>query len=75
MIVFQISLNFDLVKEIRKIIRCHIYILMKKMIILKKINVANEVLGSTILHHRKNMMLLSVMEVGFDNTYGMHLTW
>ena len=37
MIVFQ-ELNFDLVKEILKI-RCRIYILMKKVIILRKIQV------------------------------------
>ena len=36
MIIFQ-ELNFDPVKEILKI-RCHIYILMKKVIILRKIN-------------------------------------
>ena len=37
MIVFQVSLNFDPVKEILKIVRCHIYIVMKKGIILRKI--------------------------------------
>ena len=37
MIVFQ-ELNFDPVKKILKI-RCHIYILMKKVIILRKIHV------------------------------------
>ena len=37
MIVFQ-ELNFDPVKEILKI-RCHIYILMKKVIILRKMHV------------------------------------
>ena len=35
MIVFQVSLNFEPVKEILTI-RCHIYILMKKVIILRK---------------------------------------
>ena len=35
MIVFQVSLNFDPVKEILKI-QSQIYILMKKVIILKK---------------------------------------
>ena len=35
MIVFQVSLNFDPVREIFKI-RCQIYILMKKMIILRE---------------------------------------
>ena len=38
MIVFQVSLNFDPVKEILKI-QCHIYILMKKVIILREIHV------------------------------------
>ena len=37
MIVFQ-ELNFDPEKEILKI-QCHIYILMKKVIILRKIHV------------------------------------
>ena len=37
MIVFQ-ELNFDPVKEILKI-QCHIYILMKKVVILRKIHV------------------------------------
>ena len=36
MIVFQVSLYFDPVKKILKI-RCHIYIVMKKVIILRKI--------------------------------------
>ena len=36
MIVFQVSLNFDPVKEILKIL-FHIYILMKKVVILRKI--------------------------------------
>ena len=38
MIIFQVSLNFDQVKEILKT-RCQIYISMKKMVILKKIQV------------------------------------
>ena len=38
MIFFQVSLNFDAVKEILKI-RCQIYILMKKVIILSKMQV------------------------------------
>ena len=38
MILFQVSLNFDPVKEILKI-QCHIYILMKKVIILREIQV------------------------------------
>ena len=37
MIVFQVSLNFDPAKEILKI-RFQIYILMKKVIILRKIH-------------------------------------
>ena len=36
-IVFQVSLNFDPVKEIPKIVRCHIYIVTKKGIILREI--------------------------------------
>ena len=35
MIIFQVSLNFDLAEEILKM-RYQIYILMKKMIILRK---------------------------------------
>ena len=38
MIVLQVSLNLDPVKEILKI-RCQIYILMKKVIILRQIHV------------------------------------
>ena len=38
MIVFQVSLSFDPAKEIL-ILRCQIYILMKKVIILRKIQV------------------------------------
>ena len=39
MVTFQVSLNFDPVRVILKI-RCLIYILMKKVIILRKIHVA-----------------------------------
>ena len=35
MIVFQVSLNFDQAKEMLKI-TCHIFILMKKLIVLRK---------------------------------------
>ena len=38
MILFQVSLNFDPVKEILKL-QCDIYILMNKVIILRKIQV------------------------------------
>ena len=38
MIILQVPLNFDPVKEILKI-RCQIYILMEKVIILRKIHV------------------------------------
>ena len=38
MIVFQVSLKFNLLKEILKIIQCHIFILMKKVNILRKIH-------------------------------------
>ena len=37
MVVFQVSLNFDPAKEILKI-GCQIYILMKKVIILRQIH-------------------------------------
>ena len=47
MIVFQDSSNFDPVKGILKM-RCHIYILMKKVIILRKIH-ENGVFRGTIL--------------------------
>ena len=50
MIVFQ-ELNFDPVKEIPKI-RCHIYILMKKVIILRK-------KWSLSLHHRKKLNIFT----------------
>ena len=50
MIVFQ-ELNFDPVKEILKI-RCHIYILMKKVIILRK-------KWSLSLHHRKKLNIFT----------------
>ena len=39
MIAFKVSLNFDLAKEILKI-QCHIYILIKKVIIPWKIQAA-----------------------------------
>ena len=38
MIVFQVSLNFDLAKEILRIL-CQVYVLVKKVIILRKIHV------------------------------------
>ena len=38
MIIFQVSLNFDPVKEILKV-QCYIYILMRKVIILREIHV------------------------------------
>ena len=47
MIVFQ-ELNFDPVKEILKCDVTHIYILMKKVIILRKIHVKMEVFRSAI---------------------------
>ena len=49
MIVFQ-ELNFDPGKEILKI-RCHIYILMKKVIILCKILMKMK----SFVHHRKKL--------------------
>ena len=50
MIVSQISLNFGPVKEILKI-RCHIYILMKKVIILKKMQVTVKTFAPPYLNH------------------------
>ena len=47
MIILQVPLNFDPVKEILKI-RCQIYILMEKVIILRKMHI--KVFRSTILH-------------------------
>ena len=38
MIVSKVSLNFDPVKEMLEV-RCHIYILMKKVIVLRKMHV------------------------------------
>ena len=49
MIVFQV-LNFDLVTEILKI-RCHIYIVIKKVIILRKIHVEMK----SFAPHRKKL--------------------
>ena len=53
MIVFQ-ALNFDPVKEILKM-RCHIYILMQKVIILRKILWK----WSLSLHHRKKLNIFT----------------
>ena len=50
MIVFQVSLNFDPVKEILKI-RCQIYMLMKKVIILWKIQVTMNILPPSFFKH------------------------
>ena len=46
------ELNFNSVKEILKI-QCHIYILMKKMVILRKIHVKMK----SLLHHRKKLSI------------------
>ena len=47
---FQISVNFDLVKEILKI-RCQISILKKKVIILRKIQVTMKTLAPPFFIH------------------------
>ena len=47
---FSGIINFDPVKEILKT-QCHIYILMKKVIILRKIHVKMK----SLLHHRKKL--------------------
>ena len=50
MIVFQVSLNFDPAKEILKM-RCQIYILMKKKILLRKIQVAMKIFAPPFFNH------------------------
>ena len=50
MIIFQVSLNFDPVKEILKI-RCKIYILMTKVIILRKVQATLKTLAPAFLNH------------------------
>ena len=53
MIVFQVSLNFDPAEEILKI-RCQIYILISKVIILKKCK-HNKAFRSTIPGRSQNL--------------------
>ena len=50
MIVFPVSLNFDSAKEILKI-RCNIYILMKKVIILRKVRVIMKTFAPTFFDY------------------------
>ena len=50
MIVFQVSLKVDAMKEILKI-RSQIYILMKKVIILRKIHLAMITFGPEFFNH------------------------
>ena len=50
MIVFQVSLNFDLAKEILKM-QCQIYILLKKAIILKKIQAKMKTFTPPFFNH------------------------
>ena len=50
MIILQVSLNFDPVKEILKI-RCQIYILMEKVIILRKIHVTIKSFAPPLFSH------------------------
>ena len=53
MIVFQVSINFDPVKKILKIL-CHIYISMKKVIILRKTYVTMKSFTLTISTIERN---------------------
>ena len=50
MIVFPVSLNFDSAKEILKI-RCNIFILMKKVIILRKVRVIMKTFAPTFFNY------------------------
>ena len=50
MIVFQVSINFAPAKEILKM-RCQIYILMKKKILLRKIQVAMKIFAPPFFNH------------------------
>ena len=58
---FRFSLNFETVKELLKI-RCHIYIFKKKEF-WRRMNeentCENDVFGSTILHHRKKLNIIT----------------
>ena len=62
MIVFQVSLKFNLLKEMLKIIKCHIFILIKTVNFLRKIHttIDNEVFHFTILHHRKKLNIFTL---------------
>ena len=66
MIAFQVSLNFDPAKEILKI-RRQIYILMKKVIILKKIKAIMKTFASAFFNHfslslnRKRRVIMRAM--------------
>ena len=53
MIVFQVSLNFDPAEESiqQKKIRCQIYILMKKVIILTEIQIKNQAFTPSFFNH------------------------
>ena len=57
--LFRFSLNFDPVKEILKI-RCHIYISMNKVNILRKIHAKMKSFAPTILHHGKKLNILTL---------------
>ena len=50
MVAFQVSLNFDPVRVILKI-RCLIYVLMKKVIILRKIHVTIKSFAAPFSNH------------------------
>ena len=60
--LFRFSLNFDPVKEILKI-RCHIYISMNKVNILRKIHAKMKSFAPTILHHGKKLNILSAADL------------
>ena len=66
MIAFQVSLNFDPAKEILKI-RRQIYILMKKVIILRKIKAITKTFASAFFNHfslslnRKRRVIMRAM--------------
>ena len=66
MIFFQVSLNFNPAKEILKM-RCQIYILMKKVIILRKIQATMKTFAPPFLNNfslslkRKNRVVMKAM--------------
>ena len=59
---FQISVNFDLVKEILKI-RCQISILKKKVIILRKIQVTMKTLAPPFFIHFSLVRQMRILQI------------